>query len=111
LDEPSAYLDIEQRLIVSKVIKNVVHNRGISAIVIDHDLLFLDYISDRLLIFEGEPAKHGIAKGPFSMEEGMNTILKNLNISMRRDEENHRPRVNKLDSQKDREQKKFGKLY
>jgi len=111
LDEPSAYLDIEQRLIVSKVIKNVVHNRGISAIVIDHDLLFLDYISDRLLIFEGEPAKHGIAKGPFSMEEGMNTILKNLNISMRRDEESHRPRVNKLDSQKDREQKKFGKLY
>ncbi|MBI2546470.1 ribosome biogenesis/translation initiation ATPase RLI [Candidatus Woesearchaeota archaeon] len=111
LDEPSAYLDIEQRLVVSKVIKNVVSNRGISAMVIDHDLLFLDYLSDRLLVFEGKPAQHGSALGPFSMEEGMNRMLSTLNITMRRDEESHRPRVNKPESVKDREQKKSGKLY
>ncbi len=111
LDEPSAYLDIEQRLAASKVIKNIVASKSISAIVIDHDLLFLDYLSDRLLVFDGIPAKHGTIKGPFSMEDGMNIILKHLNITMRRDEENHRPRVNKPDSQKDKEQKKVGKLY
>ena len=111
LDEPSAYLDIEQRLVVSKAIRNVISNRGISALVIDHDLLFLDYLSDRLMVFEGKPAQHGTAAGPFSMEEGMNRMLSTLNVTMRRDEESHRPRVNKPDSVKDREQKKSGKLY
>ena len=43
LDEPSAYLDVEQRLIVSKVIRNVAEVKGISVLVVDHDLLFIDY--------------------------------------------------------------------
>jgi len=111
LDEPSAYLDVEQRLNVSKVIKNIIEQRGISAIVVDHDLLFLDYLSDRLLVFDGVPAKQGIVEGPFSMEEGMNSILHILNLSLRRDELSHRPRINKVGSVKDREQKKAGKLY
>jgi len=111
LDEPSAYLDVEQRLSVSKVIKNIMEERGTSALVVDHDLLFLDYLSDRLLVFSGIPAKHGIAKGPFSMENGMNSLLKEINISLRREEINGRPRINKLDSIKDTEQKKSGKLY
>tara|TARA_Y100000310_G_scaffold148238_1_gene147488 strand:+ start:2353 stop:4104 length:1752 start_codon:yes stop_codon:yes gene_type:complete len=111
LDEPSAYLDVEQRLNVSKTIKNIIETRNISAIVVDHDLLFLDYLSDRLLVFNGVPAKQGIVEGPFSMEEGMNSILEILNLSLRRDELSHRPRINKVGSVKDREQKKKGKLY
>jgi len=111
LDEPSAYLDVEQRLNVSKVISNVVEQRKISALVVDHDLLFLDYLSDRLLVFEGEPAVKGIAKGPFQMEQGMNSLLKHLDITMRRDEASSRPRINKLESVKDREQKGKGKYY
>ncbi|MBW2980378.1 ribosome biogenesis/translation initiation ATPase RLI [Candidatus Woesearchaeota archaeon] len=111
LDEPSAYLDIEQRLIVSKVIRNLMEEKGKSALVVDHDLLFLDYLSKKLMVFEGEPAVHGEAKGPFAMEEGMTLFLKDLDITFRRDEENKRPRANKLDSVKDREQKKKGKYY
>ncbi|MBW2983592.1 ribosome biogenesis/translation initiation ATPase RLI [Candidatus Woesearchaeota archaeon] len=111
LDEPSAYLDIEQRLIVSKVIRNLMEEKGKSALVVDHDLLFLDYLSKKLMVFEGEPAVHGEAKGPFAMEEGMTMFLKDLNITFRRDEENKRPRANKPDSVKDREQKKKGKYY
>jgi len=111
LDEPSAYLDVEQRLAVSKVIKNIMEERGTSALVVDHDLLFLDYLSDRLLVFSGIPAKHGIAKGPFSMENGMNSLLKKINITLRREEINGRPRINKLDSVKDSEQKKANKYY
>ena len=111
LDEPSAYLDVEQRLAASKVINEVMRLKNKSALVVDHDLLFLDYLSDRLLVFEGQPAVNGIAKGPFDMRLGMNLFLKELKISMRRDTESHRPRVNKLDSQMDVQQKKKGELY
>ncbi|MBU89912.1 ribosome biogenesis/translation initiation ATPase RLI, partial [Candidatus Woesearchaeota archaeon] len=47
LDEPSAYLDVEQRLIVSKVIRDFAELQNKSALVVDHDLLFLDYLSDK----------------------------------------------------------------
>jgi len=111
MDEPSAYLDVEQRLIVSKVIKDVMFTTGRSAIIVDHDLLFIDYLSDKLIVFDGEPAINGIANPPMNMGDGMNKFLSELNITFRRDEENYRPRINKEDSQKDREQKSAGKLY
>ena len=111
LDEPSAYLDVEQRLIVSKIIGDLMEQRGKTALVVDHDLLFIDYLSQRLLVFEGIPAKQGEVKGPFIMEQGMNIFLKDIAITFRRDPESNRPRVNKLDSVKDREQKEKGKYY
>ena len=111
LDEPSAYLDVEQRLITAKVIKGIMDKRGTSALVVDHDLLFVDYLSNNLLVFSGEPAVNGKVDGPFSMEEGMNFFLKDLEISMRRDKESFRPRINKLGSVMDREQKGKNKLY
>jgi ATP-binding cassette, sub-family E, member 1 len=111
MDEPSAYLDVEQRLTVSKVIKDMMFTTGRSAIIVDHDLLFIDYLSDKLIVFDGIPAMSGIANPPQGMGEGMNKFLSELNITFRRDEENCRPRINKEDSQKDREQKSTGKLY
>jgi len=111
LDEPSAYLDVEQRLAVSKVIRDVITFKKISALVVDHDLLFLDYLSNRLLVFSGIPASEGTSNGPFSMEQGMNILLKNLNITLRKDPISHRPRINKLGSVKDREQKSENKYY
>ncbi|MBW2967547.1 ribosome biogenesis/translation initiation ATPase RLI, partial [Candidatus Woesearchaeota archaeon] len=111
LDEPSAYLDVEQRIRVSKIIADVMEQRGTSALVVDHDLLFIDYLSKKLIVFEGEPAVKGYVAGPFDMQEGMNNFLTGLGITMRRDEESLRPRVNKPGSQKDREQKGTNKLY
>lgn len=111
MDEPSAYLDVEQRLTVSKVIREVMERTGKSALIVDHDLLFIDYLSDRLIVFDGEPAVKGEVNGPFEMEDGMNMFLKDLQLTFRRDEENNRPRANKIDSQLDQEQKRKGKLY
>jgi len=111
LDEPSAYLDVEQRLIVSKVIRNVAEVSGNSVMVVDHDLLFIDYLSNRLIAFEGEPALHGVEKGPFAMEEGMNSLLEDVKITLRREDESGRPRINKPGSVKDRQQKEKGKYY
>ena len=111
LDEPSAYLDAEQRLILSKAIRDFIEQKEASAMIVDHDLLFIDYISDKLIVFEGKPAIFGDVTGPFDMEEGMNKFLKELGITLRRDAESNRPRVNKLDSRLDREQKEQGKYY
>ena len=111
LDEPSAYLDAEQRLVLSKIIRDFIEQKGASALIVDHDLLFVDYISDRLIVFEGKPAIEGSVNGPFEMEDGMNRFLKELGITLRRDPETNRPRVNKLDSRLDREQKEKGKYY
>ncbi|MDP7179925.1 MAG: ribosome biogenesis/translation initiation ATPase RLI [Candidatus Woesearchaeota archaeon] len=111
LDEPSAYLDVEQRLIVSKIIGDFMDQKGSTALIVDHDLLFIDYISQNLIVFDGKPAIEGRVDGPFTMEEGMNLFLKGVGVTFRRDNESHRPRANKVGSFKDREQKDKGKLY
>lgn len=111
LDEPTAFLDIEDRLKVSKMLKNFIMLKEKSAFIIDHDLVFMDYLSDRLQVFLGEPSINGIANSPLSMRDGMNLFLKELDITFRRDDSNKRPRVNKLGSVKDQEQKKIGEYY
>ncbi len=111
LDEPSAYLDVEQRLIISKVIREFMEQKGTSALIVDHDLLFADYLSESLMIFSGKPAVSGEARGPYTMKDGMNSFLGDMNITVRRDPESGRPRINKEDSVKDREQKNKGALY
>jgi len=111
MDEPSAYMDAEQRLVVSKVIREQMEAKGQAALIVDHDLLFIDYVSQFLMIFEGEPAVEGHVIGPFSMQEGMNRFLKDINLTFRRDPESYRPRANKLGSQLDRQQRREGKLY
>ncbi len=111
LDEPSAYLDVEQRVRLSKVINRIISQRKAVAMVVDHDLAFVDYISDRIIVFSGEPGKRGIASPPMDKRRGMNALLKELDITFRRDPQTGRPRINKPGSQKDREQKKRGEYY
>lgn len=111
MDEPSAYLDIEQRLALSKVIRSFMEDTGRTCLVVDHDLLFVDYLSDKLMVFEGQPGKSGTCTGPFLMGDGMTKFLKDINMTLRRDEESKRPRINKEDSQKDREQKQKEEYY
>jgi ATP-binding cassette subfamily E protein 1 len=111
LDEPSAHLDVEQRVLATKVIRRFAENNKVTAMVVDHDIYMIDMLSDRLLVFEGEPMKRGEVHGPFDMRQGMNRFLKGIGITFRRDEETKRPRVNKPDSQLDRTQKGEGEYY
>ncbi len=111
IDEPSAYLDSEQRMIVSRMLRRVMEKSGKSAMIVDHDVYFIDMVSDALIVFDGESGKHGKAQGPFSLHEGMNRFLKNVDITFRRDEDTQRPRVNKTDSFMDRKQKQSGEYY
>ncbi len=111
LDEPSAHLDVEQRTEVARMIRRFALNQSKSVLVVDHDIYLIDMVSDRLMVFQGEPGRRGIAKRPMGMREGMNTFLSSLGITFRRDEETKRPRVNKLGSRLDREQKAKGEYY
>ncbi len=110
LDEPSAHLDVEQRIQVTKVLRRFAKNNETSVMVIDHDIYLVDMLSDRLMVFSGTPMMNGKVMGPFDMREGMNRFLKNLNITFRRGEGN-RPRINKPESKLDREQKEIGEYY
>ncbi|MBO8181868.1 MAG: ribosome biogenesis/translation initiation ATPase RLI [Archaeoglobus sp.] len=111
LDEPSAHLDVEQRTEVARMIRRFALNAKKSVFVVDHDIYLIDMISDRLIVFEGEPGKKGKSTKPLNMKDGMNRFLANLGITFRRDEETKRPRVNKLNSRLDREQKSKGEYY
>ena len=111
LDEPSAFLDVEDRIAVAKLIQRFVRSYGKSAMIVDHDIQLMDLISDSLVIFHGVPGREGIATTPIPKVNGMNQFLKSLDITYRRDETSMRPRVNKSESRLDREQKQSGKFY
>lgn len=110
-DEPSAFVDIEDRLKVAEIIKDFVFKKEACAIVVDHDIQFIDYLADSLLVFEGVPAKEGRVFGPCDKKEGMNRVLKMLNITYRKDKLTNRPRINKPNSQLDIEQRQRGEFY
>jgi ATP-binding cassette subfamily E protein 1 len=110
-DEPTAFLDVEQRLKAAKAIKRVVESRNAAAIIIDHDIVFIDYISDRAMVFSGEPGVKGHASSPMNLRSAMNSFLSSVGITFRRDKETKRPRVNKFESYLDREQKEKGEYY
>ena len=105
LDEPSAFLDVEDRIAVAKFVQKFVRSFGKSAIIIDHDLQLMDLVSDTMVIFEGESGAVGQATSPLSKSDAMNRFLKSLDMSFRRDEKSLRPRVNKLESRLDKDQK------
>ena len=111
LDEPSAFLDVEDRIAVAKFLQKFVRSFGKSAIVIDHDLQLMDLVSDTVVIFEGESGVSGKATSPMPKADAMNRFLRSLDMSFRRDEKSLRPRVNKAESRLDKDQKKSGNFY
>ncbi len=111
LDEPSAHLDVEQRALATSLLRRFTENRKVGMLLVDHDIYMIDLASERLMVFSGSPGYHGTAEGPFDMHEGMNRFLKGIGITFRRDEDTHRPRVNKIGSKLDRKQRDEGEYY
>uniref|UniRef100_A0A1I7ZLX4 ABC transporter E family member 2 n=1 Tax=Steinernema glaseri TaxID=37863 RepID=A0A1I7ZLX4_9BILA len=111
IDEPSAYLDSEQRLHCAKVIKRFILHAKKTAFVVEHDFIMSTYLADRVIVFDGVPSQRATATRPQSVLEGMNRFLKMLDITFRRDNETYRPRINKLQSVKDVEQKLAGTYF
>ena len=111
IDEPSAYLDSEQRVVAAKIIKRFILHAKKVAFVVEHDFIMATYLADRVVVFKGTPGIDCTASKPQSLLTGMNEFLSMLEITFRRDPTNYRPRINKRDSEKDREQKKNGTYF
>ncbi len=111
LDEPSAYLDSNQRMVAARTIRRVMEKEAKAALIVDHDVYFIDMISDSLMVFGGEPGKRGEARGPLGLRDGMNAFLKDLGVTFRRDTDTLRPRINKPGSRLDRQQRESGEYY
>lgn len=110
IDEPSAFLDIEYRLIVSKMLRRYIYNHNKTAFIIEHDILMGSYLADKVIVFKKEK-NVSIVTPPLTSEVGLSTFLKELNVTMRKDDQSGRPRINSFDSTKDKEQKKTGNYF
>lgn len=111
IDEPSAYLDSEQRIVCLKVIRRFILHAKKTAFIVEHDFMMATYLADRVIVFEGQPSKDAYARAPESLLTGCNRFLKNLKVTFRRDPNSFRPRINKKDSQMDKEQKLAGNYF
>jgi translation initiation factor RLI1 len=111
IDEPSAYLDSEQRVIAAKVIKRFIMHAQKTAFIVEHDFIMATYLADRVIVYEGEPSVKCLARKPQSLLTGMNQFLQQLEITFRRDPVNYRPRINKQGSQMDSQQKSSGNFF
>lgn len=108
IDEPSAYLDSEQRIVAAKVIKRFIMHTKKTAFIVEHDFIMATYLADRVIVFGGKPSVDAYANSPESLVTGCNRFLKSLDVTFRRDPNSYRPRINKYNSQMDQEQKLNG---
>lgn len=76
--------------------------------LIEHDIIMATYLADRVVVYDGQPSVNATARAPESLLTGMNKFLASLEVTLRRDPTNFRPRVNKFNSIKDKEQKDAG---
>jgi ATP-binding cassette subfamily E protein 1 len=111
LDEPSAFLDVEERLVVAKALRHLIDSRQAFAFVVEHDIVAQDFLADRIMVFKGTPSRRGVGSDPLPLREAMNLFLSDMGITFRRDPETKRPRINKLDSKLDKEQKESEEFY
>ena len=73
-DEPSSYLDVKQRLKAARMIRSLLSHDNY-VIVVEHDLSFLDYLSDFICCLYGAPGAYGVVTMPYSVREGINIFL------------------------------------
>lgn len=69
------------------------------------------YLADKVVRFSGQPSRNTRAHKPESLLTGMNSFLAALDVTMRRDPTTYRPRINKYNSVKDKEQKSSGDYF
>ena len=110
-DEPSANLDIEDRLETMSLISNIMSLKRKCAIVIEHDLMFIDSVCQKSILFSGESGKIGLTDTIMPTSKAINNFLKSVDITMRRDKDSKRPRINQNNSRLDVEQKASGQFF
>ena len=90
---------------IAKIIKHYSHFYGKTVFLVEHDIIMATSISNSVILFEGEPGVSCIARKPIDLKTGINQFLQLMNITMRKGFYSNRPRINKFNCRKDREQK------
>jgi ATP-binding cassette subfamily E protein 1 len=111
IDEGSAFLDVEERLKATRVIRHIISKNNAACLAIEHDIQIADALADRIMLFEGNPGVVGTTHGPLNKKAGLNRFLKRIDVTFRRDPETGRARLNKLGSRLDRDQRKNQAYY
>ncbi|HIQ12890.1 MAG TPA: ribosome biogenesis/translation initiation ATPase RLI, partial [Thermoprotei archaeon] len=74
IDEPSSFNDIFERMALAKTLTEIA-SKNKYIILVDHDLAFLDYVSDQISVVYGEPGAYGIFTRSESVRTGINIYL------------------------------------
>ncbi len=111
IDEPSAFLDVEARFAAAKAIRRRIQGENKAVIVVEHDLLTIEAVADRIMVFSGQPGIEGHASRPMDPREGLNEFLRDVDVTFRRDPDTGRPRVNKPGSKMDQLARAMGRYY
>ena len=93
------------------MLKRFILNNQKTAFIVEHDFIMATYLADQVIVYEGEPGVKCKAGSPQGLVDGMNKFLDMLGITFRRDMTNFRPRINKLNSVLDKEQKQSGNFF
>merc|ERR1719359_2005976 len=72
IDEPSAYLDVEQRIVAARVLRRFILHQKKTAFVVEHDFFMATYLADRVIVFDGKPGLQCRASPPMPLLQGMN---------------------------------------
>lgn len=114
IDEPSASLDIEERVKAMKVIKRfLVHNQKMGFIV-EHDITMAfsltKDVESKVIVFSLKSLDNGkrIGNGslPTNCLDGLNIFLESIGVTFRMSSSSSRYRINRIGSGRDQEQKK-----
>src|SRR5438445_6133 len=108
IDEPSAYLDSNQRMEAARTIRRVMEKEARTGLIVDHDVYFLDMVSDSLMVFSGDPGRIGVGEGPFPMRDGMNRFLKMVGVTFGREPDPTGRGIKRLNSRLARERRPSG---
>jgi ATP-binding cassette subfamily E protein 1 len=113
VDEPSAYVDVEDRMVISRILRQFAYRTKKTIFLVEHDMIMATSTCDKVIVFTGEPSVSCKASAPTDIKQGINRFLSILGVTMRRDKYlgTGRPRINKYGSQRDTEQKKSGNYF
>lgn len=74
-DEPTSFLDVQQRSAAARAIRERVTEVEAAAIVVEHDLTALDLIADAVHVLYGDPGAFGIVSERLPVRRGINEFL------------------------------------
>ncbi len=72
-DEPSSYLDVNERIRISEIIRKLSKDKIV--MVVEHDLALLDKIADQINLVYGSPGAYGVITKEKSTNKAINAFL------------------------------------